>query len=90
MIFLLQTNFKPRSRSIYRRKTLLQEAAQEKKRSDYLLYQMLPKDVATALKNRQSVEAQYYDDVTVYFSDIVGFTDISSKSSPIQVMNNPL
>ncbi len=62
-----------------------QEAAKEKKRSDYLLYQMLPKDVATALKNQQTVDPRYYDDVTVYFSDIVGFTDISSSSSPIQV-----
>ena len=47
---------------------------------------MLPKDVATALKNGQAVEAQYYADVSVYFSDIVGFTDISSMSSPIQVI----
>ncbi len=59
----------------------------EKKRTDSLLYQMLPQSVAEQLKRNATVAAEYYDMVTIYFSDIVGFTNLSAKISPHQVID---
>ncbi|CAL1547225.1 unnamed protein product [Lymnaea stagnalis] len=58
----------------------------EKQRSDSLLYQMLPKSVAQQLKMHKTVNAEFYDQVTLFFSDIVGFTKISAASTPLQVV----
>ncbi|KAK3797487.1 hypothetical protein RRG08_042087 [Elysia crispata] len=62
------------------------ELREEKKRSDELLYQILPRSVAHKLRLGQRVEPQSYESVTIFFSDIVGFTSLSAESSPFEIV----
>uniref|UniRef100_A0A182J623 guanylate cyclase n=1 Tax=Anopheles atroparvus TaxID=41427 RepID=A0A182J623_ANOAO len=61
------------------------ELKREKRKSDSLLFQMLPPTVATQLKQAQTVPAEYYSAVTIFFSDIVGFTEIAAECTPLEV-----
>jgi hypothetical protein len=64
-------------------KTILLE--KEKQVTEEILFQMIPKSVVNHLKAKKGVCAELFDSVTVYFSDVVGFTSISAKISPMQV-----
>lgn len=111
------------------------ELKREKRKSDTLLFQMLPPSVAQQLKQTQQVSlslqvspqksdtdsirsspryeirrvfclmraihenssfvpssiqvpAEYYEAVTVYFSDIVGFTEIAAENTPLEVSSS--
>ncbi|CAH1636088.1 unnamed protein product [Spodoptera littoralis] len=60
---------------------------EEKRKCEELLYQLLPKSVASQLIMGQPVMAETYDQVTIYFSDIIGFTQLSAESTPLEVVD---
>ncbi|MCB9044967.1 MAG: tetratricopeptide repeat protein [Chitinophagales bacterium] len=51
----------------------------EKEKSETLLYNILPEEVAYELKERGATTAQHYDNVTVLFTDFVNFTTAGER-----------
>lgn len=62
------------------------EIKREKRRTENLLNQMLPRFVAYRLKKGEFMDAEEYKSVTIFFSDIEDFADISARSLPMQIV----
>jgi class 3 adenylate cyclase len=63
-----------------------QELENEKIKSDELLLNILPREVADELKEHGKALPTFYDHVTVLFSDLVGFTQIAEKMTPEELV----
>ncbi|HTN46527.1 MAG TPA: adenylate/guanylate cyclase domain-containing protein [Flavipsychrobacter sp.] len=63
------------------------EIAEEKKRSDDLLLNILPQEVAEELKISGHSKAHRYDEVSVLFTDFVNFTAISEQLGVEELLN---
>jgi len=63
------------------------ELAEEKKKSDDLLFNILPLETAEELKRLGRTTPQKFDSVTVLFTDFVGFTSTSSSMSPEEIVS---
>lgn len=59
---------------------------EERKKSEKLLLNILPEGVADELKRCGKVEAKLHSEVTVLFSDFSGFTGISERLTPQELI----
>lgn len=60
---------------------------EEKQRSESLLLNILPADIAEELKENDSVQAKLFNDVTVLFTDFKDFTKASERLSPQELVD---
>jgi class 3 adenylate cyclase len=59
-----------------------EELRGQKEKSDELLRNILPAEVAEELKEKGSAAARYYEDASVLFTDFADFTQMAEKLSP--------
>jgi adenylate cyclase len=58
----------------------------QQQQSERLLLNILPEEIANRLKQGDSTIADTFADVTVLFADIVGFTQLSARVSPTELV----
>ena len=68
-------------------KILMVELEKEKDRSENLLLNILPEEIATKLKNNEQDIAKRHENVTIIFTDLVNFTPQAKKLSAVKVVN---
>ncbi len=71
------------SQELEKQKQILQE---EKQKSEKLLLNVLPQEIADQLKNKGAVLPKFYKKASVLFTDFKGFTKISEILSPVEIV----
>ncbi len=55
-------------------------------KSETLLLNILPKEIAAILKNESRTIADHYEEASVLFADMVGFTPLSAQLPPVEMV----
>ncbi|MEQ9668131.1 transporter substrate-binding protein [Coleofasciculus sp. G2-EDA-02] len=58
----------------------------EKQKSEQLLLNILPQPIVEQLRNNPDVIAEQFNDVTILFADLVGFTPLGARLKPIELV----
>jgi class 3 adenylate cyclase len=80
---LLSGGFYSRWRYVKKSKAVIEK---EKERSENLLLNILPSEIAEELKTKGSAEARDFDIVSILFTDFEGFTQASEKLSAKELL----
>ena len=65
---------------------LNEELSVERRKSDRLLFNTLPQAIANRIKQGEHNIADWFSEVTILFADIVGFTSLSERVPPEQMI----
>lgn len=71
---------------VRQRASALQRLAEEQQRSEKLLLNVLPREVAAILKQEARVIADQYEIASVLFADIVDFTPLSARMKAVEIV----
>ncbi len=71
-----------------RERSYLDRIEAEKEKFERLLLSVLPQKIITRLNDGETLIADRFDEASVLFSDLVGFTEISTKLSPADLVTS--
>jgi len=69
-----------------RKNTALRLLRLEQEKSENLLLNILPKEIAAILKNENRTVADHFDGASILFADVVNFTPMSAGMSPTELV----
>jgi adenylate cyclase len=84
-LFLRFMGMKAHNKVLEEKNRIIEE---ERKRSEELLLNILPKIVADELKSKGAANAKRFDNATVLFTDFKNFTNISKKMTPEELVKD--
>jgi guanylate cyclase len=58
----------------------------EEEKSERLLLNILPKEIAAVLKNEERTIADHFDEASILFADLVDFTPLTAELSPVEMV----
>jgi adenylate cyclase len=64
----------------------IERIEQEKKNSEALLRNILPPEIVTRLRKGETNIADHFEDATIIFTDVVGFTKITARMRPFEIV----
>jgi class 3 adenylate cyclase len=84
LVLIVAGGFYSRLRYVRKSKAIIEK---EKDRSEHLLLNILPAEIAQELKEKGRAEARDFDRVSILFTDFKGFTEQSARISATDLVN---